>query len=99
MFGLNEQEITLTKDPISWKKDFKPFLKSPTVGNSDLVTRWEALQTRQFFYQVNLFNLAKLMAECNEWIIYNTIKYFAVFIAIIGIVIALVRSFRIKSAQ
>ena len=30
------------------KKDFKPFLKSPTVGNSDLVTRWEALQTRQF---------------------------------------------------
>ena len=47
VFGLNEQKITLTKDPISWKRDFKPFLKSPTVGNSDWVTRWEALQTRQ----------------------------------------------------
>ena len=38
-------------------------------------------------------NLAKLMAECNEWIIYNTKKYFAIFIAVIGIVIALIRSF------
>ena len=37
------------------------------------------------------------MAECNEWIIYNTMKYFAVFISIIGIVIALIRSFWIKS--
>ena len=40
VFGLNEQEITLTKDPICWKRDFKPFLKSPTVRNSDWFTRW-----------------------------------------------------------
>ena len=35
MFGLNEQDITLKRTNQSKKRDIKPFLTSPTVGNSD----------------------------------------------------------------
>ena len=35
MFDLNEQDITLKRTNQSKKRDIKPFLTSPTVGNSD----------------------------------------------------------------